>query len=237
MAADFYMAKRTGYDELKEFRGKRYTGMRVGRSHKWRYDAGEWKERKVTPDRWEFTDSVVKRRAGHAPEGSGAPVGTAYHWYIVADQVVTKIDANSYTTVMTGHNLKIAHQRAGRSSWSASERAKNKQLVKLLRELADDLESRPIEAAPDVEAGPERASHRRTTTPAAPPQHNPRGRLSSAYAAIAHDAQHAAVRDQSEVPIEHSSPSGFSPRLRSSGIPHSKRSGPGGDRDQARETS
>jgi|ERR1043165_4484669 hypothetical protein len=174
MAADFYMAKRTGYDELKEFRGKRYTGMRVGRSHKWRYDAGEWKERKVTPDRWEFTYNVVKRRAGHAPEGSGAPVGTAYHWYIVADQVVTKIDANSYTTEMTGHKLKIAHQRAGRSSWSASERAKNKQLVKLLRELADDLESRPIEAAPDVEAAPERASHRRTTTAAASRQHTPR---------------------------------------------------------------
>ena len=27
---------------------------------------------------------VTKRRAGHAPEGSGVPVGTEYHWYIVA---------------------------------------------------------------------------------------------------------------------------------------------------------
>ncbi|MGI0043541.1 MAG: hypothetical protein ACRD47_07500 [Nitrososphaeraceae archaeon] len=25
-----------------------------------------------------------KRRAGNAPEGSGVPVGTEYHWYIVA---------------------------------------------------------------------------------------------------------------------------------------------------------
>src|SRR3954464_2929182 len=139
------MATPSSYNQLKEFNGKRYTGMKVGRSHKWRYDAGEWKERKVTPDRWEFTYSVTKRRAGRAPEGSGAPVGTAYHWYIVADQIVTKLDANSYTTEMVGHKLKIAHRRADHTSWSARERAKRKQLVKLLRELADDLEARPDE--------------------------------------------------------------------------------------------
>jgi hypothetical protein len=141
----------TSYDKVKEFGGKRYTGMQVGRSHKWKYDAGEWKERKVTPDRWEFRYAVVKRRAGRAPEGSGAPVGTAYHWYIVADQVVTKLDANSYQTEMVGHKLKVTHRRADKSSWAASERAKRKQLVKLLRELADDLESRPL----DAEAAPQ----------------------------------------------------------------------------------
>src|SRR4051812_1977664 len=32
------------YDEFKEFDGRRYTGMKVGRSHKWYYDKGEWKE-------------------------------------------------------------------------------------------------------------------------------------------------------------------------------------------------
>src|SRR6185436_6840222 len=47
-------AKRSGYDEFKEFQGKRYTGMKVGRRHKWKYDPGEWNETKVTPDKWEF---------------------------------------------------------------------------------------------------------------------------------------------------------------------------------------
>jgi hypothetical protein len=141
----FTMVMRSSYDQVKEYNGKRYTGMRVGRSHTWRYDPGEWKERKVTPDRWEFRYAVVKRRAGRAPEGSGAPLGTSHHWYIVADQVVTKLDANSYMTEMVGHKIKVAHRRAGQSSWNASERAQRKQLVKLLRELADDLESRPIE--------------------------------------------------------------------------------------------
>jgi hypothetical protein len=157
------------YDDIKQFGGKRYTGMQVGRSHTWRYDAGEWKERKVTPDRWEFRYAVTKRRAGRAPEGSGAPVGTAYHWYIVADQVVTKLDANSYSTEMVGHKLKLAHRRADREAWSGGERARRNQLVKLLRELADDLESRPLEPPAVEHARPaRRAPVHRTHTARAP---------------------------------------------------------------------
>ncbi|MFL6404148.1 MAG: hypothetical protein ACJ71M_11790, partial [Nitrososphaeraceae archaeon] len=62
------------YNQFKEFQGKNYTGMRVGRTHKWYYDKGEWKEKKVTPDKWQFSYNVTKRRAGNAPEGSGVPV-------------------------------------------------------------------------------------------------------------------------------------------------------------------
>jgi hypothetical protein len=38
------------YDEFKEHEGRRCTGMKIGRSHKWYYDQGEWKEKKITPD-------------------------------------------------------------------------------------------------------------------------------------------------------------------------------------------
>jgi hypothetical protein len=76
------------YDAVKKYDGKQYTGMAIGRSHKWNYDSGVWRETKVTPERWELTYNVVKRRAGHAPEGSGAPVGTAYHWFILSHQFV-----------------------------------------------------------------------------------------------------------------------------------------------------
>jgi hypothetical protein len=69
----------SAYDSFKEFEGKRYTGAKVGRAQKWYYDQGEWKERKLTPDRWEIGYAVTKRRAGRAPEGSGVPVGTEYH--------------------------------------------------------------------------------------------------------------------------------------------------------------
>src|SRR5688500_11227156 len=67
------------YDEFKTHEGRRYTGMKVGRSHKWYYDKGEWKEKKITPDLWQISYAVTKRRAGRAPEGSGVPVGTEYH--------------------------------------------------------------------------------------------------------------------------------------------------------------
>jgi hypothetical protein len=106
------------YNEYKEFEGKQYTGMKVGRSHKWYYDKGQWNEKKITPDKWEFTYAVNKRRAGHAPEGSGVPVGTEYHWYILAHQNVRKLDANNYTTSMTGLKYKLAHKRAEKEKWT-----------------------------------------------------------------------------------------------------------------------
>jgi len=56
------------YNKFKKFEGREYTGMRVGRSHKWYYDKGEWKEKKITPDLWEISYSVTKRRAGKAPD-------------------------------------------------------------------------------------------------------------------------------------------------------------------------
>ena len=71
------------YNEFKEFEGQQYMGMKVGRSHKWYYDKGEWKDKKITPDLWEIRYAVTKRRAGKAPKGSGAQVSTGYNWYIL----------------------------------------------------------------------------------------------------------------------------------------------------------
>src|SRR5687768_15807589 len=74
------------YNEFKEHEGQRYTGMKIGRSHKWYYDQGEWKETKITPDLWQIGYAVTKRRAGRAPEGSGAcqsaPSTTGMCWHI-----------------------------------------------------------------------------------------------------------------------------------------------------------
>jgi hypothetical protein len=51
------------------------------------------------------------RRTG--PRRDGVPVGTEYHWYILAHQNVAKQTANDYTTPLTGLKFKIAHTRAG----------------------------------------------------------------------------------------------------------------------------
>ena len=57
------------YDEFKEFEGRKYTGMKIGRGHKWHYDQGTWTETKITPEEWKVEYNVTKRRAGkaHAP--------------------------------------------------------------------------------------------------------------------------------------------------------------------------
>jgi len=127
------------YNQFKEFQGKNYTGMKVGRTHKWYYDKGEWKEKKMTPDKWQFSYNVTKRRAGNAPEGSGVPVGTEYHWYILANQNVKKLDANNYTTSMIGLKYKLAHKRTDRNNWSSSDNAQRKRLIEILESLIENI--------------------------------------------------------------------------------------------------
>jgi len=136
------------YNAFKQHNGQLYTGAKVGRGQKWRYDQGEWKERKITPDKWEFTYEVTKRRAGHAPEGSGAPVGTEYHWYILAHQVVKKLNANDYSTSMTGRKYKVAHKRASKETWSAAEKAQNKRVIMFLEEALRELKGQPPVSLP-----------------------------------------------------------------------------------------
>src|SRR3954464_2695162 len=128
------------YNDFKEHEGQRYTGMKIGRSHKWHYDQGEWKEKKITPDLWQIGYAVNKRRAGRAPEGSGVPVGTEYHWYILAHQNTAKQTANDYTTTLTGLKFKIAHKRAGTEKWSATPRTQRKRMITFLRSVLADLE-------------------------------------------------------------------------------------------------
>jgi hypothetical protein len=127
------------YNQFKEFQGKNYTGMKVGRTHKWYYDKDEWKEKKVTPDKWQFSYNVTKRRAGNAPEGSGVPVGTEYNWYILANQNVKKLDANNYTTSMIGLKYKLAHKRADKNNWSSSDNAQRKRLIEILESLIENI--------------------------------------------------------------------------------------------------
>ena len=129
------------YNEFKEYEGQHYTGMKIGRSHKWYYDEGEWKETKITPDLWEISYAVTKRRAGRAPEGSGVPVGTEYHWYILAHQNVTKLNANDYTTSLAGLKFKIAHKRADTEKWSATPKTQRKRMIKFLQGVIKQLEA------------------------------------------------------------------------------------------------
>lgn len=136
------------YNKAKEFQCKRYTGMAVGRTHHWYYDQADWKEKKVTPEKWEFSYHTTKRRAGKAPEGSGVPVGTGYHWFILAHQYVEKLNANDYLTQMVGLKYKLAHKRAGGPKWNATGEVRRKHLVEILTCIIGELERDPEQLVP-----------------------------------------------------------------------------------------
>jgi hypothetical protein len=132
------------FNKFKSFNGQLYTGVQIGRGHHWNYDKGDWKETKITPDLWEISYAVTKRRVGHAPEDSGVPVGTEYSWYLLAHQTATKLDANDYDTKMTGLKFKLAHKRADKGKWSTSGPTQRKHLVTFLKQFIDQLEKQPV---------------------------------------------------------------------------------------------
>jgi hypothetical protein len=136
------------YNEFKEFKGQHYTGMQIGRSHKWNYDKGVWRETKITPDQWELTYSVIKRRAGKAPKGSGAAIGTGYHWFILTHQYVEKLNEDDYTTSMVGMKFKLAHKRPAKNKWSVSEDTQRKNLIKILEDFVKGLQKEPEKTVP-----------------------------------------------------------------------------------------
>ena len=108
----------SAYDAPKTHEGRAYSGMRVGDAHDWDYPEGRWRERKVLPDKWEFTFAATKRRRWGAPDGSGAQPGSTWHWLVVASQLARKVDADSYTTFMQGVKYKVGHKRPGWRAFS-----------------------------------------------------------------------------------------------------------------------
>jgi hypothetical protein len=132
------------FNKFKQFNGQFYTGVQIGRGHHWHYDEGDWKETKITPDLWEVSYAVTKRRVGKAPDFSGVPVGTEYHWYILAHQTAKKLNANDYDTTMTGLKFKLAHKRADKGKWSAAGTTQRKHLVAFLKQYIDQLEKEPV---------------------------------------------------------------------------------------------
>lgn len=137
------------YNALKSFNGQVYSGMTIGGSHKWNYDPGVWIETKTEPDLWTINYETTKRRARNAPKGSGAPVGTEYHWLIVAHQYVQKVDANTYETRLQGSKYKLAHKGPNTNSWSVNTIKGQREREIVLLEDA----KRRVQGLPIVHAG------------------------------------------------------------------------------------
>lgn len=135
------------FDDIKTFNGMKYTGMTVGRSHHWDYLNSVWDETKLASDKWQFKFTSLKRRQGAAPVGSGVPLNTEYHWYIIADQRVIKADKDTYQTVMEGTKFKIGHKRPYWKNWSytyAGQMTYRQRLIQIFKSLLQQLEEEEV---------------------------------------------------------------------------------------------
>jgi hypothetical protein len=130
------------YDRLKDYNGQIYTGMKIGNNHKWNYNNGKWFETKIAPDQWNFNYQSIKTRFHSAPMNSGAKLNTKYHWYIIADQIASKLDANSYMTNMKGMKFKIGHKRPNWRSFSYNypeQDSYKERIIKILEKTLENL--------------------------------------------------------------------------------------------------
>ena len=78
-------------------------------------------------------------------------------------RIVSKLNANDYSTSLSGLKFKLAHKRADKETWSASTRAQRKKAVQILRQIADELEQQLSEEEKKVTPfkAPKRKSDRK----------------------------------------------------------------------------
>ncbi len=135
------------YDKLKDYNGQIYTGMKIGGTHKWYYNNGKWFETKIAPDQWTFNFQSTKTRFLSAPTNSGAKLNTKYHWYIIADQIASKLDANSYLTNMKGIKFKIGHKRPNWKTFSYNypeQESYQERVIKILEKTVENLKNEKV---------------------------------------------------------------------------------------------
>ena len=60
-----------------------------------------------------------------------------------------KLDANNYSTSMTGLKYKLAHKRQGKEDWSARDNAQKERLIEILKEMITQLETDTVSKSDD----------------------------------------------------------------------------------------
>lgn len=154
-----------GYDDPKRHGERTYSGMSVGGAHDWTYPDGRWRERKVTPDRWEVHFRSAKTRRRPAPVGSGAPPGTMFHWLVLGHQRVRKVDQDTYQTLLEGVKWKIGHRRPHWRRWSTEYPEQASARERTIQALEDALER--LKAERDADSPP--LEETLSEVPGAPP--------------------------------------------------------------------
>ena len=82
------------------------------------------------------------------------PVGTQFHWYIMAHQRVRKLDRDAYETFMEGLKYKIAHKRPHWRAWSTEYPDHPSERQMLIQILEEQLARLKEEKAPADDTAP-----------------------------------------------------------------------------------
>jgi len=82
---------------------------------------------------------------------------------------VLKLNANDYTTSLSGLKFKIAHRRADTGKWSATPKTQRKRMIAFLQDVIADLEREPPEDTPVATKRTRQAASRTSRRPASPP--------------------------------------------------------------------
>jgi hypothetical protein len=106
------------FADVKEHRGVEHSGSNVGANRSWAA-AGRWQEVKVGAEKWGFKWEGSQVRLGsQAPAGSGADLGSEFHYLVLGHQFVRKADSNTYESRLAGSKYQIGHKRPGWLLWS-----------------------------------------------------------------------------------------------------------------------
>lgn len=144
------MTSPTGFSGIKEHRGAPYSGSRVGVNKAWAA-GGRWREVKVSPEKWGFEWTGTQTRLGsQAPAGSGADVGSEFHYLLLAHQFVRKADENTYESRLVGSKYQVGHKKPGWLLWSheyAGQESERDRVERILLREARDPNGSPTTVA------------------------------------------------------------------------------------------
>lgn len=91
--------------------GQKYSGTPIGYAHHWKYEDPDVQEQKISPEQWQFKMTCLKRKVQKTNTNGSIQPGTQYHWYFIGDQIVRKIDENTYQTDLNAIKYKLGHKR------------------------------------------------------------------------------------------------------------------------------
>lgn len=134
---------------LTEFEGEPYNGLRATQT--WAMGKGKWEEQRTGAQSWEILFETIAVKP--LKTGTGMPIGSEHHSYVLAHQKLVKTRNNTYQVRIEGLKFKLAHKETG-EKWSANANVRRHNLIKILKQALHDLEMGHGQAPSETKRAP-----------------------------------------------------------------------------------